>query len=405
MRDAVTTGWPAPLQLEEHSHAGMANRYVAGASGLPFAVLRGYQGTDLPQHTATISTVVCPFTGERLAAVAALNPDVTVVHAQRADRAGNVQLWGITGVQKEAVLAARRALVTVEELVDELEPMPGAVVLPELGARRGGGRPGRRGAVLRARLLRPRQRRLPGLGPDQPGPGRVHPLAAGPGARTRRPHDRGDPDQARRTGAADPAGRRDPPPPSPIAGADPAPSWTADEMMTIAAARSLRDGQACFVGIGLPSTAANLARRLHAPNLALIYESGTLGSRPDELPLSIGDGILADVRAGRGERAGGLQLLAAARPGGRRVPLRGPDRPLRQHQHDGDRQLRRAGGAAARLRRRPGDRRVLPRGDGDHAAPAAGLRRAGRLRHLGRARHRAGRPGAARACAAPGRSG
>jgi glutaconate CoA-transferase, subunit A len=130
MRDALATGWPAPLELEEHSHAGMANRYVAGASGLPFAVLRGYRGTDLPLHTATISTVECPFTGEQLAAVAALNPDVTVVHAQRADRAGNVQLWGITGVQKEAVLAARRALVTVEEIVDELTPLPGAVVLP-----------------------------------------------------------------------------------------------------------------------------------------------------------------------------------------------------------------------------------------------------------------------------------
>jgi glutaconate CoA-transferase, subunit A len=130
MRDALANGWPAPLRIEEHSHAGMANRYVAGASGLPFAVLRGYAGTDLPAHTATISTVTCPFTGERLAAVAALNPDVTIVHAQRADRAGNVQLWGITGVQKEAVLAARRALVTVEEVVDELEAVPGAVVLP-----------------------------------------------------------------------------------------------------------------------------------------------------------------------------------------------------------------------------------------------------------------------------------
>ena len=130
MRDALANGWPEPLELEEHSHAGMANRYVAGASGLPFAVLRGYTGTDLPVHTPTISTVECPFTGERLAAVAALNPDVTVVHAQRADRAGNVQLWGITGVQKEAVLAARRALVTVEEVVDELDPRPGAVVLP-----------------------------------------------------------------------------------------------------------------------------------------------------------------------------------------------------------------------------------------------------------------------------------
>ncbi|MHA6797224.1 CoA transferase subunit A [Pseudonocardia bannensis] len=130
LRDALGNGWPAPLEIEEHSHAGMANRYVAGASGLPFAVLRGYAGTDLPLHTPTISTVTCPFTGEELAAVAALNPDVTIVHAQRADRAGNVQLWGITGVQKEAVLAAKRSLVTVEEIVDELTPVPGAVVLP-----------------------------------------------------------------------------------------------------------------------------------------------------------------------------------------------------------------------------------------------------------------------------------
>lgn len=130
MRDALATGWPVPLEIEEHSHAGMANRYVAGASGLPFAVLRGYAGTDLPLHTASVSTVRCPFTGEELAAVSALNPDVTVIHAQRADRAGNVQLWGIPGVQKEAVLAAKRAIVTVEEVVDELTPVPGAVVLP-----------------------------------------------------------------------------------------------------------------------------------------------------------------------------------------------------------------------------------------------------------------------------------
>ncbi|OON27916.1 MULTISPECIES: CoA transferase subunit A [unclassified Micromonospora] len=129
-RDAVQHSWPAPLELEEHSHAGMANRYVAGASGLPFAVLRGYTGTDLPRHTATIRTVDCPFTGETLTALPALRPDVTVVHAQRADRAGNVQMWGITGVQKEAVLAARRSLVTVEEFVDELTPVPGQVVLP-----------------------------------------------------------------------------------------------------------------------------------------------------------------------------------------------------------------------------------------------------------------------------------
>jgi glutaconate CoA-transferase subunit A len=129
-RDAVEHGWPAPLEIEEHSHAGMANRYAAGASGLPFAVLRGYAGSALQGVTDSIRTIECPFTGETLAAVSALNPDVAVIHAQRADLRGNVQLWGITGVQKEAVLAARRALVTVEEVVDRIEPRPGAIVLP-----------------------------------------------------------------------------------------------------------------------------------------------------------------------------------------------------------------------------------------------------------------------------------
>ena len=129
-RDAVENGWPAPLEIEEHSHAGMANRYVAGASGLPFAVLRGYRGTGLAGQADTIAEITCPFTGEQLTAVAALRPDVAVIHAQRADRAGNVQLWGITGVQKEAVLASARSVVTVEEIVDELDPRPDAVVLP-----------------------------------------------------------------------------------------------------------------------------------------------------------------------------------------------------------------------------------------------------------------------------------
>jgi glutaconate CoA-transferase subunit A len=129
-RDAVQRGWPAPLEIEEHSHAGMANRYAAGAAGLPFAVLRGYAGTDLARHTATIKPITCPFTGEVLAAVPALNPDVGIVHAQRADRQGNIQIWGITGVHKEVLLASHRTLVTVEEVVDALEPRPGAVVIP-----------------------------------------------------------------------------------------------------------------------------------------------------------------------------------------------------------------------------------------------------------------------------------
>ena len=129
MRDAVENGWPAPLELVEHSHAGLANAYVAGASKLPFAVLRGYAGTDL-EHGGAVAFVECPFTGQRLSAVRAINPDVTVIHAQHADRQGNVMLWGLCGVQKEAVLAADRAIVTVEEVVDELEPRPHSVVLP-----------------------------------------------------------------------------------------------------------------------------------------------------------------------------------------------------------------------------------------------------------------------------------
>lgn len=130
LRDAIEHGWPKPLDIDEHSHAGLTNRYVAGASALPFAILRGYAGTDLVPRSSTVATIECPFTGEKLAAVQALRPDVAVVHAQQADREGNVQLWGITGVQKEAVLASARSLVTVEEVVDELLPRPGAVVIP-----------------------------------------------------------------------------------------------------------------------------------------------------------------------------------------------------------------------------------------------------------------------------------
>jgi len=129
LRDAVENGWPQALEIEEHSHAGMAAAYAAGAANLPFGVLRGYRGGDLPGRTR-VATVTCPFTGEQLAAVPAHRPDVGIVHAQRADRHGNVQLWGILGVQKETVLASRHSIATVEEVVDELAPVPGAIVLP-----------------------------------------------------------------------------------------------------------------------------------------------------------------------------------------------------------------------------------------------------------------------------------
>jgi glutaconate CoA-transferase subunit A len=129
LRDAVENGWPNPVELEEHSHAGMAAKYSAGAAGLPFGVLRGYAGTDLAVRTP-VAWITCPFTGERLAAVEAMRPDVGIVHAQQADERGNVLLWGIPGVQKETVLASKRSLVTVEEIVPALEPRHGAVVIP-----------------------------------------------------------------------------------------------------------------------------------------------------------------------------------------------------------------------------------------------------------------------------------
>jgi glutaconate CoA-transferase, subunit A len=130
LRDAVEHGWPRPLALAEYSHAMMAAAYVAGASGLPFGMLRAGTGTSLPVHNPGIRSITCPFTGEVLTAVPAHRPDVAVIHAQRADRSGNVQLWGIVGVQKEAVYCAQRALVTVEEIVDALDPVPGGVILP-----------------------------------------------------------------------------------------------------------------------------------------------------------------------------------------------------------------------------------------------------------------------------------
>jgi glutaconate CoA-transferase subunit A len=131
LRDAVERGWPRPLAIEEHSHAAMAHAYAAGAAGMPCAIFRGYAGSDLPSVNPNIKSLTCPFTGEALAAVPALRMDVTIVHAQKADREGNVLVSGIVGVQKEAVLAAARAIVTVEEVVDDLATEgTNAVVIP-----------------------------------------------------------------------------------------------------------------------------------------------------------------------------------------------------------------------------------------------------------------------------------
>jgi glutaconate CoA-transferase subunit A len=130
LRDAVEHGWPQPLVIHEHSHAGMAAAYTAGAARLPFGVLRGYLGTDLPRVNAQIRSVTCPYTGEQLAAVPALNPDVTILHAQSADRHGNVRIDGIVGAAKEAALAAKALLVTVEHVVEDIGHAMNAIVLP-----------------------------------------------------------------------------------------------------------------------------------------------------------------------------------------------------------------------------------------------------------------------------------
>ena len=123
-----------PLELEEYSHFGMVARLSAGAARLPFWTMRNYMGTDLPRVNPMIRSVSCPYTGEVLATVPALNPDVTIVHAQRADAQGNAQIWGLLGVQKEAAFASDRVIVVVEEMVDEsaIRADPNRTVIPGL---------------------------------------------------------------------------------------------------------------------------------------------------------------------------------------------------------------------------------------------------------------------------------
>ena len=131
LRDAVEHDWPRPLEIEEHSHAAMANAYEAAAAGLPCAIFRGYRGAELARVNPNIKFIACPFTGEKLACVPAHQLDCAIIHAQKANRQGDVLIEGIVGVQKEAVLGAARSVVTVEEVVDDLGPQsPNACILP-----------------------------------------------------------------------------------------------------------------------------------------------------------------------------------------------------------------------------------------------------------------------------------
>ena len=134
LRRAVESGIPNRLELEEYSHYGMVARLTAGAARLPFYPLRNYMGSDLPRVNSQIKKVACPFTGEELAAVPALNPDTAIIHAQRADQNGNAQIWGLIGVQKEAAFASRNTIVVAEDIVDEsvIRSDPNRTLIPGL---------------------------------------------------------------------------------------------------------------------------------------------------------------------------------------------------------------------------------------------------------------------------------
>jgi glutaconate CoA-transferase subunit A len=134
IRRAVEQGIPAPLELEEYSHYGMVGRYIAGATHLPFFPLRSYLGSDLPQANPQIKWVESPYGDGPIAVVPPLNPDVAILHAQRADAYGNTQLWGLLGVQKEVAFAARTVIVVVEELVDAevIRSDPNRTLIPSL---------------------------------------------------------------------------------------------------------------------------------------------------------------------------------------------------------------------------------------------------------------------------------
>ena len=130
LRDAIENNYPNHIEIKEHAHAAMANAYVAGASDMPCAIFKGYRGTDYPAVNSDIRFISCPYTGETLTVVPAIKPDLAIIHAQQADKQGNIWLKGIVGIQKEALLSARQSIVTVEEIVDRVDEKQGGIVIP-----------------------------------------------------------------------------------------------------------------------------------------------------------------------------------------------------------------------------------------------------------------------------------
>jgi glutaconate CoA-transferase subunit A len=269
IRRRVESADPAPLELEEYSHFGMVGRYTAGASNLPFFPLRSYFETDLPKANPLIRPIRSPYGDETVYAVPPLKPDVTVVHAQRADAEGNTQMWGLLGCQKEAAFAAERVIVVVEELCPEsvIRADPNRTVIP--------------GLIVDAVVVEPWGAHPSYVGLRRQRPGGVHTEARGRKDRLAAAFGRGAVGFRRLRGLQ--MSEQSAP-----TGASPA-AFSKSEMMIVAAARELAGQRVCFVGVGLPNIAVNLARLTCAPTLELVYESGAFGAKPARLPLSIGD--------------------------------------------------------------------------------------------------------------------
>ncbi len=288
----VTEGDAASLELEEYSHFGMVARYTAGAANLPFFPIRSYFETDLPVANPLIRPIESPYGDGTVYAVPPLKPDVTIVHAQRASAAGDTQVWGLLGCQKEAAFAAERVIVVVEEVVSEdvIRADPNRTIIPGLivdavVVEPWGAHPSYvQGAYDRdnrfyrewdaiSRSAEGTETLAPGVGPRRRRPGRV-PRQARPRATDGAPA---------RLGAVGRSRLRD------VRMSDGGVGFSRTEMMIVAAARELAGQRVCFVGVGLPNIAVNLAKRTVSPDMELVYEAGVFGARPARLPLSIGD--------------------------------------------------------------------------------------------------------------------
>ena len=360
VRRRIENADPAPLEIEEYSHFGMVSRYMAGAANLPFFPIRSYYESDIPKVNPKIVPMTSPYDADdEVYVVPPLRPDVAIVHAQRADADGDTQIWGLLGCQKEAAFAAERVIVVVEEVVrrggDPPRPEPDRD--PRRGRRRGRGGAVRVPSVVRAGLLRPRQRASTWSGtgsrrtPRRSRPGSTSGSTAwrttastwrswatrtgtrcGPSRRSRARSTTGGTRERRRATDL---------------------GYSKNEIMIAASARLLGGAHNCFVGVGLPNIVCNLAQRTVAPELQLDLRVRRLRRAPRAAAAVDRRPDARDRRDRDHEHVRAVRVLPAARAGRRGVPRRRADRPVREPQHDGDRRLRAPEGPAARARAAP----------------------------------------------------